>query len=209
METKKIVLLIKSKVSGYTKKDGTIVSPYDRNPGVSGREHLVPIRSSVFAWSGVKPDKVYADYVRLRNKHPDQFRDARSAMLHVEWVMEHPHVCLPATRDGYVMFIRRGSVDKCVAIDPNVRRGAKGYSVRSAYVMNDEQVKQYLTAAFRSMKGYVKMRKALSAGSLSPGFSRTSDIDPGCTSRWLPMSHGMVQLSDVKFNPDLSMGGNA
>ena len=53
------------------------------------------------------------------------------------------------------------------------------------------------------------MRKALSAGTLSPvilgslvsGKNLTANMFP----RSLPMPHGMVQLSDVKFNPDLSM----
>jgi hypothetical protein len=195
-----MLLVIKSKVNGYM-RGGEFVSPYDRKTGVSGKLHRVPVRSSVFRWTGMPEKPILADYVRLAAKHPEYFKDARSALNHVEWVMEHPQIYLPATDTRYVMLIRRGSVDKCVVLDPTIRPGSSGYLVRSAYVMNKGQVDKYVAAAEVAGKSTL-MRKSLSAGSLSPvvlGSPRKRGMFP----RSLPMPHGMVQLSDVKFNPKI------
>lgn len=105
-----------------------------------------------------------------------------------------------------MMFIRRGSVDKVVVLEPNVKHGSKGYSVRSAYILDDGQVKDYITAVMKKMKGGLKMRKALSAGTPSPGvLSGMRNEAFSVIKVPLPMPHGMVQLSEAKFNPNLSI----
>jgi hypothetical protein len=106
--------------------------------------------------------------------------------------MEHPHVFMPATKVGYMMFVRRGAVDKCVVINPVIKGGANGYVVRSAYVMNEDQLKSYIKAVFKNGKYNVKMRKAISVGALSPSFLSGSDLSERST-RWLPISHEKVQ----------------
>ena len=193
-----LILFTKSRVGPYT-RNGKIVSAYDRSiPAGKGVNRRVPVRSSVFAWSGLPEKPIYADYTKLAEKHDNHFKDATSAMLAVEWVMEHPHVCLPATDKRFMMFIRRGSVDRCVVVETNVKHGAKGYSVRSSYILDKGQVKEYLGAVMKHAKFNMKMRKALGAGTLSPGFSRTSSSDvsdSGCTSRPLPVPRDTVQPS--------------
>lgn len=197
------LLLVKARVKGH-QRGGRFVSAYDRSPGTSGKQHRVPVRPSVFRWSGLSEAPIYADYMRLARKHPDQFKDAVSAMLHVEYVLEHPHVVMPATDGRFMMFVRRGSVDKCVVVEKRAKKGARGYMVRTAYILDKGQVAEYLGAVFRGMKGVVKLRKALS------GWTPSQRVLDSLTVAkvQLPMPHGMVQLSDIKYStaPELLRG---
>ena len=189
-----LILLFKSHVKGYTRKDGHYVNPYTKdNSGRHGVQHRVPVKNSVLQWAGLGLNPVVADYFKLHTKHSDQFPDEASMRSHVQWVMEHPHVFMPATKDGYVMFVRRGALDKCVVINPVVKGGANGYVVRSAYIMNEDQLKSYIKAVFKYRKYNVKIRKSISVGALSPSFLSGSELSERST-RWLPISHEKVQL---------------
>ena len=83
-----LILLFKSHVKGYTRKDGHYVNPYTKdNSGRHGVQHRVPVKNSVLQWAGLGLNPVVADYFKLHTKHSDQFPDEASMRSHVQWVM--------------------------------------------------------------------------------------------------------------------------
>lgn len=142
------------------------------------RETRVPIQRDVFEWLGVPEGKVFADYEALYQKHPEQFRSPEDVREHVEFVLAHPQISMPASHEGYTLLVRSNERDRAVVTEFELRGGK--YRVRSAYVLEEGQLNEKLGAALRRWGGAPRV------------LVRTDELSVS-EARHLPTSRGVDQ----------------
>lgn len=156
------------------------------------REMKVPAGKNLFERVGVTEGNIFADYVRLQEKHPEYFTTPEDVRRHVEYVVENPSDILPATKDEYTLLVRSDGQDRAAVVE-FVKRGGK-YRVRSAYILEEGQLE-------------VKREKALHAVSKpNPPENLGENIEegggvPSGTLRAEPSSDKSIASADdaVKF----------
>ena len=102
------------------------------------QEVQVPVSGETFKQFQVEPGKVFANYNKLYEKHPEQFKSPEEVKKHVEYVFTNPTGAIPASKDEYTIVYRRNGADK-VVVTEFILRGGK-YRVRSAYTMTEGQL---------------------------------------------------------------------
>ncbi|MEO7715853.1 MAG: hypothetical protein ABIY70_06615 [Capsulimonas sp.] len=98
----------------------------------------VPIPSSFFATLGQKPGKIFANYLRLQNKHPEFFEHPSDVQKHVEYVLQSPTEYFDGAEKDHKLIIRRNGDNKATVIDFANQHGQ--YTIRSAYITNDVNI---------------------------------------------------------------------
>ena len=106
------------------------------------REVRIPAPDHVFNQLGVKRGNIFADCIKLKEKHPEQFFDYQSVKAHVEYVLQNPDYAIPASNKRFTLLVRKNKENKTCVVEFTLRGGK--YRVRSAYVMSNEQLHKKL-----------------------------------------------------------------
>lgn len=85
--------------------------------------------------------KVFADYIKLAQKHPEYFTHPREAKTMVEFVLQNPSEAIKATKQEYELIFANLKGGKGVlALDLEFKGGK--HRVRSVYLMTITQFKK-------------------------------------------------------------------
>ncbi len=136
----------------FVDKSGKKFLPGQHPQDKTHRNVTVPVHPKLFTRLSINPAEVKADYVKLDQKHQDQFMGADDARQHVEHVMAAPTHVLPGGSDhssepGHVLLVRKNGGDKAAVLDmvisgakPDTKNPGKmfggRYNIRSAYTLN-------------------------------------------------------------------------
>ena len=163
---------------------------------VNYREMRVPVQDEVFERVGVPKGNVFADYLKLQEKHPEYFGTPEQVKQHVEFVLDNPSDIMTASKDEYTLLVRNDGEDRAAVVEFALRGGK--YRVRSAYIMKSGQLE-------------TKKEKALRAVSKpNPDENLQENIDqgggvPSHTLRAEPSSDIIVSLADENVNAKFAL----
>lgn len=137
------------------------------------RESNVPVNDELFNKVGVEKGKIFSDYIKLQQKHPEQFNAPVDVKNHVEYVLESPQYILPASKEEYTLLVRKNGKDKAAVVE-FILRGGK-YRVRSAYEMTEGQLEIKLKKAQDGGRNPVPVEKSLLERDITQGAGVPSD----------------------------------
>lgn len=157
------------------------------------REMRVPVSDELFDLVDAKKGNIFADYIRLQEKHPEYFTTPEDVRLHVEYVLNNPTDVLPATKGEYTLLVRSNGKDRAAVVE-FVLRGGK-YRVRSAYIMEEGQLDIKKEKALRAVS------KPIPDERLKQNINQGGGVSSG-TLRVEPLSNDIIHLNgdDVKAN---------
>lgn len=137
------------------------------------REVKVTASPAIFEKLGVKPANIFADYITIQKKHPEEFSSPEVAKNHVEYVLAKPSIAIPATQEGYTLLVRKNGGNKAAIVE-FVLKGGK-YRVRSAYTLDKgqlerkiEMLKQQLGSQFPEVLKEFQYPENLTQGAAVP-----------------------------------------
>ena len=126
-------------------RSGHFIKQYQKNYQL-GKQYKVNIPAGVFDLMGVPAKPVYADWVRLFDKHKQQFKSPEHVKALFEWVMRKPDFAFRVeTKDGKKVadVLRekyKANRNPVVGISFEEKRGSNGYSVKTIHFIEDAQV---------------------------------------------------------------------
>ncbi len=106
------------------------------------REVRVPAAEELFRRVNVKNGPIFADYINLQRKHPEEFAQPGKVKQYVEYVADDPTHIIPAAKPEYTMLIRRNGKDRVAVVKFELKGGK--YRVRSAYTLDQGQLERKL-----------------------------------------------------------------
>ncbi len=139
------------------------------------RENRVPVSDAVFDKLGIKKGNVFADYIKLSEKHPEYFSEPKEVKEFVEYVFAAPEYFFSATKKEYAMLVRTNGKDKGVVVDLELKGGK--YRVRSAIILDDGQLKTKLEKAKQAGEPIFQFRYVNPKEEHPSGGTMPSDID--------------------------------
>lgn len=90
--------------------------------------------------------KVFADYIRLAQKHPEYFAHPQEAKALTQYIAQHPSTAIKASKKEYELVFTELQGGKGVfAIDLQYKGGK--HRARSVYLMKNSQYKKKLQEA--------------------------------------------------------------
>jgi N12 class adenine-specific DNA methylase len=159
------------------------------------REMKVPATERLFERVGVPAGNIFADYVKLQEKHPEYFATAEDVRRHVEFVLENPSDILPATKEGYTLLVRSDGKNRAAVVE-FVKRGGK-YRVRSAYILEEGQLE------IKKQKALHAVSKPIPPENLGENIAEGGGVPSG-TLRAEPFSEYRISPTDDEVKYALS-----
>ncbi|BBO16507.1 zeta toxin [Candidatus Brocadia pituitae] len=162
------------------------------------RESNVPVSDELFAKVGVDKGKIFADYIKLQQKHPEQFNTPLDVKSHTEYVLEAPQYILPVSKEEYTLLVRRNGKDRAAVVE-FILKGGK-YRVRSAYELTEGQLDIKLKKAQDGGRNPIPVEKSLLERGITQGAGVPSDtLHPESSSGTPVASDASSQTSAEKI----------